>query len=290
MVLEGIVWYTDLVTEYLPNRTAGIIYPGNNGMTYRMKDKAGISYSGQEAERQGKTGEDIEMSKIKNKMMVAMCCTGLLVLGSVGLAQAQSPTILAGGRYQERQSGPGVKDAWEQENDIIRIWGPVLGTEDGSIRIDNQSGISFEGEIVLNIDKEHSRVLEGVNGFPVEVRDIKEGDFIYAYIGPAMTMSLPPMTTAEMVVCQIPQDKSAPGYVKVKSMQQQETGDWNLTATDGTVYHVPEDCQILPYLTRNIVRLEDVTDSSTCMVWTDAAGSVEKIVLFARDAEQAAGE
>lgn len=226
------------------------------------------------------------MSKRNHKIMVAVCCTGLLVLGSVGLAQAQSPTILAGGAArQDSMTGPGVENEGNQELDTIRIWGPVLSVEDGMIRIDNQSGVSYEGEIVLNVDKEYSRVLDAENGFPVELGDIKAGEFIYAYIGPAMTMSLPPMTTAEMVVCHVPQDKQAPDYVQVKSMQQGADGNWSLKAADGTTYHVPGDCQIVPFLTRNLVRLEDVKASDNCMIWMDDMGSVERIVLFAQNFE-----
>lgn len=223
------------------------------------------------------------MRKIKNKWMTAVCCAGLLALGCASLAQAQSPTILAGSGQQGATAGPGIDAPGEM--DMIRIWGPVLAVEDGVIRIDNQSGVSYAGEIVLNIDSEYSRVLDAENGFPVDLGTIRAGDFIYACIGPAMTMSLPPMTTAEMVICQVPQDGRVPDYVRVRTMQQRADGGWTLTAADGTVYQISEDCQILPYLTRNMVRLEDVTEGSTCMIWTDEMGSVEKIVLFAQDFE-----
>lgn len=243
------------------------------------------------------------MKKAVKNVLTAMCCTGVLALGYASLVQAQapavaegeteassyaadsatqSPTILAGGEREEQKGGPGVQQQADHL-DVIRIWGPVLGVEDGIIRIDNQSGISSQGEIVLNISEEYSRVLDAENGYPVTLSAIREGEFIYAYIGPAMTMSLPPMTTAEMVICQTPADFRVPDYVRVKSMQEKATGDWSLTTTDGTVYHVPADCQILPYLTRNLVRLSDVTESSTCLIWTDEEGSARKIVLFAQD-------
>ena len=226
------------------------------------------------------------MSKRNHKIIAAVCCTGLLVLGSVGLAQAQSPTILAGGGVrQDSMTGPGAENEGNQAMDTIRIWGTVLSVEDGMIRIDNQSGVSYEGEIVLNVGSEYSRVLDAESGLPVALSDIKAGEFIYAYIGPAMTMSLPPMTTAEMVICHVPQDKQAPDYVQVKSMKQGADGNWSLTAADGTAYHVPGDCQILPYLTRNLVRLEDVKESDNCMIWMDDMRSVERIVLFAQDFE-----
>ena len=243
------------------------------------------------------------MKRTMKNVLTAMCCTGVLALGYASLVQAQapavaeeeteaggfagedatqSPTILAGGAGQEDAGGPGSQqqaDSW----DVIRIWGPVLGVEDGIIRIDNQSGISFPGEIVLNISDGYSRVLDAENGYPVMLNAIQEGEFIYAYIGPAMTMSLPPMTTAEMVICQAPDDFRVPDYVQVQSMQEKADGNWSLTTTDGTVYHVPADCQILPYLTRNLVTLSDVTESSTCLIWTDEEGGVRKMVLFAQD-------
>ena len=222
------------------------------------------------------------MKTIKSKRVLVGCCVGLLALGCAGLAQAQSSTILAGGSRQEYEAdGPGAKQSGEAAvSDTIRIWGTVLGVEDGVIRIDNQSGVSFAGEIVLNIDPEYSRVLDGENGYPVELSGIREGEFIYAYIGPAMTMSLPPMTTAEMVICQIPQDFKAPDYVQVQSMEKAD-GGWNLTAKDNTVYYVPDDCQIIPYLTRNMVRLTDVKEDSSCLIWIGEEGNVQKIVLFA---------
>ena len=55
----------------------------------------------------------------------------------------------------------------------IRIWGPVLGVEEGVIRIDNQSGSSFAGEIVLNISEDYSKILDGENGYPVDLDQIK---------------------------------------------------------------------------------------------------------------------
>ena len=58
-------------------------------------------------------------------------------------------------------------------------------------------------------------------------------------------------------------------------------GGWNLTAKDNTVYYVPDDCQIIPYLTRNMVRLTDVKEDSSCLIWIGEEGNVQKIVLFA---------
>lgn len=224
------------------------------------------------------------MKKIEKKMIAAICCAGVLAAGAVGTAMAQSPVILAGsgqtGAVSETQQEE-TAGADEASQNTIMIWGTVLGVEDGSILIDNQSGVSSQGEMILNIDEEHSRVLDAVDGFPVGLDDLQKGEVIYAYIGPAMTMSLPPMTTAEMVICKVPADFRAPEYVKVKEMQEQQDGSWVLTSVSGTDYKVPADCNILPYLTRNIVRLDDVNSGSECLIWSDENGNCQKIVLFA---------
>lgn len=221
------------------------------------------------------------MKRTEKKIIAAICCAGLLAMGAAGAAMAQSPVILAGSSQTERETSGPAGAAENVSMDTIGIWGPVLGVEDGAIRIDNQSGVSFSGEIVLNIDDEYSKVLDAENGFPAALTDIQEGEFIYAYIGPAMTMSLPPITTAEMVICKIPADYKAPEYVKVKSMQEQQDGSWVLTSANEAVYQIPADCTILPYLTRNIVRLTDVTAGSSCLIWSDNSGIGQKIVLFA---------
>lgn len=164
--------------------------------------------------------------------------------------------------------------------DTICIWGPVLSVDGSSITMDNQSGISAAGEMILNL-AEDTLVLDAVNGFPVEVSDIKEGEIIYANLGPAMTMSLPPQTNPEVVICQVPADFKAPAFVQVAAMESDNHDGYILTASNGETYQVAADCQILPYLTRNIVKLQDVQEGSTVLVWSDGENQAEKLVLFA---------
>ena len=95
----------------------------------------------------------------------------------------------------------------------VRIYGPVTKMEDGRLSIDNQSGMSTSGEIILNVADDMTYILDAMTGFPVALEDVKDGDTIYAYIGPAMTMSLPPMTNAVMIFTNLPADAKAPDYV-----------------------------------------------------------------------------
>ena len=43
-----------------------------------------------------------------------------------------------------------------------------------------------------------------------------------------------------------------------------------------------DSVEISPFLTRNVVVLEDIAAASRCLIWQDADGKVESIVLFAQ--------
>ena len=237
------------------------------------------------------------MKKWNKKFLIAGCA-GLMAVSGMVTALAQSPVILAGGgQAAENSYGPGAADGGVSVGEMtadeeagmgemtaaetIRVWGPVLSVEDGSICIDNQSGVSSAGEMILHIAEGETLVLGAENGFPVELSDIQVGEVIYANIGQAMTMSLPPQTTAEVVICNVPADFKAPDYVQVQNMQWNEDGSGILTATSGSVYQIPADCPIIPYLTRNLVMLQDVTESRSLLVWSDAENVAQNLVLFA---------
>lgn len=173
----------------------------------------------------------------------------------------------------------------ESESDVsdenFCIYGPVLSVEDGQITIDNQSGNSSAGEVILTVSSETTTIVDGEQGLPAELSEIKAGDTIYAYIGPAMTMSLPPQTNAEFIICNVPADTKAPEYVKVKSMEENKDESWTLVSDAGMTYQIAADCPIQPYLTRQIVKLIDVVDGSHVLIWSDAQNQAQKLVLFA---------
>ena len=164
----------------------------------------------------------------------------------------------------------------------LRIYGPVTKQGDGRLSIDNQSDMSISGEIILNVSEEYTYILDAVTGLPLKEEDIKDGDTIYVYIGPAMTMSLPPMTNADVIFANIPADAKVPDYIEVQSLvTDAATSKSVLTAADGTEYTVESDCNIFPYLTRNIVTLDDLTQGRKCVVWSDEDNAALQIMVFA---------
>ena len=96
------------------------------------------------------------------------------------------------------------------------------------------------------------------------------------------TMSLPPMTNATMIFANVPADFKVPDYVTVKSVVTDAASSQSvLTAMDGTEYTLADDCGIVPYLTRNIVTLDDLTQGRKAVVWSDGENTATRIMVFA---------
>ena len=70
----------------------------------------------------------------------------------------------------------------------VRIYGTIQEVGEDTITVDNQSGNSYEGEIILTIDPESTLIVDGQTGLPLTLADIEGGSF-EAYLGSIMTMS-----------------------------------------------------------------------------------------------------
>lgn len=217
--------------------------------------------------------EDAFMRKTVSVLFTCLCAAFLALAGPVSEAAA-APSLL----------------------EPVRIWGPVTKEADSeasqnahTLTMDNQSGQSYDGEIRLNITDIYTRILDAQTGMPVAFSDIEDGSVVYAYIGPAMTMSLPPMANASLILCNIPADGQVPDYVKIESVSW-NTGRTQATvkAADGSTYTVWADCQVLPYLTRNIVTVDDLDAGRSCLIWTGEDGQASRILLFPGESDDAA--
>lgn len=218
------------------------------------------------------------MRKNMKQLIAAGCCAALLVTG--GAVSAFGGVITAGESQQEQAEDQGEHMVAPE---FVGVWGPVLSVTEDRIYINNISDHSYNGEMAITISDEYSRVVEAVNGYPVALGELKEGDFVYAYLGPAMTMSIPPIANGKMVICQAPADFKVPEYIRVTAAEKQADGSVRITGSNGNTYLAPADCTILPYLTRQMVYLDSVTEDSTCLIWSDENNQATKIVLFAAE-------
>ncbi len=183
----------------------------------------------------------------------------------------------------EAEAGEAVPEETTAASDLatpIRIWGVVTDTYDGVMVVDNQSDVSSAGEIELTIGEE-TYVLDASTGLPVSLDDVETGSF-EAYLGPEMTMSLPPQTTPYVVIVNIPEDNRTPQYAIAAELTEENDGSLSLTATDGRVYQIPDSARITPYLTKNIVTKDDIQVGTACLIWADDDDVAETVMVFAQ--------
>lgn len=212
--------------------------------------------------------------RFRKLILVSGLCTVLLMTGGcTGAAKEEQSK-----ETEISEEGQTVSDA------PLRIYGTITEVGEETITVDNQSDASVSGEIILNIDPENTVLADGQTGLPLTLEDVREGSF-EAYLGPAMTMSLPPHTAPYVVVANIPENSPAPQYAVLAKDPAAEDGGYSLEATGGRKYTVPEDAEISAFRTKNIVTLEDLTEGSACLVWTDGEDAVSRIVLLEREAQ-----
>ena len=166
------------------------------------------------------------------------------------------------------------------EDTAVRIYGEIEEVSEEDIIVDNQSDMSSQGEMILMIDPDHTYLLDASTGLPVDVKDVQAGDSFEAYLGDAMTMSLPPQNTPDIVFVNVPEDIAMPAYAVAAEDPTETNGIWTLKATDGTVYEVTEDAQVVPYLTKNIVKMQDVQKGTACAIWYDDQNQVQKVMIL----------
>lgn len=174
----------------------------------------------------------------------------------------------------------------------VRVWGAVTRLENGSILLKNSDENDPYREVILHL-AETTPVVDAVTGLPLD-RELKDGEVIYAWVGPAMTLSLPPQAAAEVVVANIPEDFGAPQYCQVAQIKTRGYVDKSgpliaveVAVTSGLGLKIEEpglqitvQAELLPWKTRQIVQLEDLQPGSQFLAWTDSSGAVTRILLF----------
>ena len=187
--------------------------------------------------------------------------------------EAAEDTAAAGNTAAEESLQPQLQP--------MRMWGTITETGEDQFSINSQTTNGYQGDVVIHIDPEQTLILDCVTGMPAGQDQIVNGNAVTVYAGPVMTMSLPPQMTASVVFVNIPADGSIPLYATVASdLEDNGQGGYTLTTVDGHTITVPADCSITPYLTRQMVTLQDLTQGRKCLIWLDADGAAERIILF----------
>ena len=168
----------------------------------------------------------------------------------------------------------------------VMIWGTLTHMDDGGLLVANSQEGAAYSEVVLH--GESIICLDAVTGDPMDIQDLKDGDTVYAWVGPAMTLSIPPHATAYLILGNIPEDYGVPMYYEIKTAEVTAADEETqmptaveLTAAGGTTLTVvTSEAELKPYLTKNIVTLADLIPGTRILVWSDSEGKAERDLVF----------
>ena len=196
------------------------------------------------------------------------------------MAAALSVAMMTGCGQKDTAEQTESTEQAENTEDQAAVFGVITDVSGNEITVDNQSDVSSQGEMILMIAPDHTFLLDAVTGLPVDVKDVQTGGSFEAYLGDAMTMSLPPQNTPDIIFVNVPEDTAMPAYAVAAEAPTEMNGVWTLEATDGTVYEVTEDTQVVPYLAKNIVKMQDVQKGTACAIWYDDQNQVQKVMIL----------
>ena len=205
--------------------------------------------------------------KFSVKLIAAALCAAMLCVPTLAAASA---------------TGAG---AYVPNPQYTVISGTVAHQKDGGLLVSTSTGEPTEDYILWT---EGVAILDAVSGEPVDAKAIKDGSTVYAWLGAqtAMTMSLPPQVTPELLLVNVPADYKVPQYdVIVRSDGLIGLGipyrsGMAITLSDGTVCQVWQDATVKPYLTRNRVTYQDLLPGTRVLVWADDEGQTSKVIVF----------
>lgn len=165
---------------------------------------------------------------------------------------------------------------------FVRVWGKVSPWDGEGVFLKNSSPDDPLNEVVVHPGE--APVVDAVTGLPMDLKTVKEGDTLYAWAGPAMALSLPPQVGALVIVGNIPADARVPEFCEIAGEAVSPapggkgnakfplTGGGELEVTDKTVY--------TPWLTKQLLRAEDLNPGDRALVWKNKDGAAEKIQLL----------
>ena len=164
------------------------------------------------------------------------------------------------------------------------VSGKVTKQDDGSLLM---AGLDDQ-ETVVRL-QESTPCVDAVTGLPLGMDKIQDGDELQVWVGPAMTMSLPPQVSALAVVGNIQDASAAPEYFEVFGLDQTvtiaiypapERSEVNLPTVNGDELCIPVSAQITPWLTRQNVTVDDIVPGTRVLVWRDESGVVNKVQML----------
>ena len=179
---------------------------------------------------------------------------------SLALSALCAVSLLAGTAAAEKPAQP------------LRIWGAAgsitLG-EDGTgtvLAVDGRN--PGQADVLLKINGD-TLLVDDQTGQASSLDQLREGDALYAWYGPAATRSLPPQSNAAVLVFNIPMDVGAGQYAVVQSVEQREDGLYITDAISGINCLLAADAELLSYYGQNKDGTPAIEQGTRLILWYD---------------------
>ena len=142
-------------------------------------------------------------------------------------------------RLVAKASDTAAAESAENAASSIRVNGTVTQIEDGQILLENNEEGAAYPQVLLNIT-EDTLILSAEDYSQKTLSDIAVGDTLYADISPAMTRSIPPMSNAIVVFCEVAEDSVIPTCAQITDIQTAEDGQVTIV-TDQSLNLLPNE-------------------------------------------------
>ncbi len=137
--------------------------------------------------------------------------------------------------------------------------------------------------MILTVDPENTVLVDGESGLPLNVSDVEKGVLwlIRAGHDPVFAASV----YAGGVFANVSEDGEAAPYYAVIAARPVVGDNSYLTvnADDGATYVIPDNADVKPFRTRNVVKCEDIHAGTRCLFWLDEQEEAFRVVVL--DAE-----
>lgn len=208
---------------------------------------------------------------MKKKQILAMGLSAVLACSSVAfaadLAAAETTTPVADNTAATETTTtavPQVKESFRTGSMATVSKINMDGETVSSILVKTTD----EQDIQLNLSAD-TLIVNNETGAAAALSDIKEGDKIYAYYSKAMTRSLPPQSTCELILVGVGENTPASLH-EVGTVSTNEEGMTEVLTADGSmIIRMDDKTTYAPYKTKNIVTKADLTEGTRFLAWYD---------------------
>lgn len=165
--------------------------------------------------------------------------------------------------------------------DVVTSYGKITELGDEYVVVSTNDGTSVQ----FNYD-ESTYVIDSEALTPLSLTD-RTSDDVIVYHSSIMTRSIPAQSYAYSIIGNVKSDMGNPIFTIVESVEKTDDG-LSITTNNGSlIVTLPNTAKVTPYLTKNIVTLDDITVNSKILLWYDtvtmslpAYASSEKAVIL----------